>query len=238
MRCGCLTWSARQRPISPPHISRQASSMACSTATISTSRARASITARGASPRSGIRNSPRLISTITASIRSAGSRRRSTGTSRNWQAACRSLRRRLHYRRCWRAGADRFEDALVAAMLRRLGVGKGRNDRELAAALINALALPRSADRPHLLRLARGARSGCRELSVGTVPRSRQTARRSRTRAIAPILVGPAPCSMHIEEVEAIWSAIAERDDWQPFNDKVTAVRLMGEAMEQDAPAG
>ena len=29
---------------------------------------------------------------------------------------------------------------------------------------------------------------------------------------------------------------IADRDDWQPFNDKVTAVRLMGEAMEQDAP--
>ena len=45
------------------------------------------------------------------------------------------------------------------------------------------------------------------------------------------------PCSMHIDEVEAIWSAIAERNDWQPFEDKVTAVRRMGEAMEQDAPA-
>jgi hypothetical protein len=42
---------------------------------------------------------------------------------------------------------------------------------------------------------------------------------------------------MHIDEVEAIWSAIAEDDDWQPFNDKVTAVRLMGEAMKRDAPA-
>jgi len=42
---------------------------------------------------------------------------------------------------------------------------------------------------------------------------------------------------MHIEEVEAIWSAIAERDDWQPFDDKVRAVRRMGEAMGQDAPA-
>jgi hypothetical protein len=36
---------------------------------------------------------------------------------------------------------------------------------------------------------------------------------------------------MHIEEVEEIWSAIAERDDWRPFTDKVTAVREMGEAM-------
>lgn len=40
-----------------------------------------------------------------------------------------------------------------------------------------------------------------------------------------------APCSMHIEEVEAIWSAIDERDDWAPFNDKIAAIRRMGDAM-------
>ena len=40
---------------------------------------------------------------------------------------------------------------------------------------------------------------------------------------------------MHIEEVETIWSAIAEGDDWQPFDNKVKAIRRMGEAMEQDA---
>jgi uncharacterized protein YdiU (UPF0061 family) len=39
------------------------------------------------------------------------------------------------------------------------------------------------------------------------------------------------PCSMHIEEVEAIWSAIDERDDWDPLNAKIAAVRRMGEAM-------
>ena len=42
---------------------------------------------------------------------------------------------------------------------------------------------------------------------------------------------------MHIDEVEAIWSAIAERDHWQPLNDKVTAIRHMGEAIERDAAA-
>ena len=40
-----------------------------------------------------------------------------------------------------------------------------------------------------------------------------------------------APCSMHIDEVEAIWSAIAERDDWSLLHEKVAAVRRMGEAM-------
>jgi len=39
-----------------------------------------------------------------------------------------------------------------------------------------------------------------------------------------------APQSMLIEEVEAIWSAIDERDDWQPLMDKVAALRRMGVA--------
>jgi hypothetical protein len=43
------------------------------------------------------------------------------------------------------------------------------------------------------------------------------------------------PCSMHIDEVEAIWSAIADNDDWQAFHNKVKAIRRMGEAMGQDA---
>jgi uncharacterized protein YdiU (UPF0061 family) len=39
------------------------------------------------------------------------------------------------------------------------------------------------------------------------------------------------PCSMHIEEVEAIWSRIDEADDWSALEAKVAAVRRMGEAM-------
>jgi len=39
-----------------------------------------------------------------------------------------------------------------------------------------------------------------------------------------------APQSMLIDEVEAIWSAIDERDDWQPLYDKVDALRRMGSA--------
>lgn len=39
-----------------------------------------------------------------------------------------------------------------------------------------------------------------------------------------------APQSMAIEEVEHIWDAIAERDDWSPLTAKITALRAMGEA--------
>jgi uncharacterized protein YdiU (UPF0061 family) len=45
------------------------------------------------------------------------------------------------------------------------------------------------------------------------------------------------PCSMLIDEVEEIWAAIAERDDWTLFTAKIAAVRRMGEAMTSTGPA-
>ncbi len=39
------------------------------------------------------------------------------------------------------------------------------------------------------------------------------------------------PCSMLIDEVETLWSAIDTRDDWHPFHDKIAAIRQMGEAL-------
>jgi len=43
------------------------------------------------------------------------------------------------------------------------------------------------------------------------------------------------PCSMHIDEVEAIWAQIEKNDDWGAFNDKIAAIRRMGEAMRGSA---
>ncbi|HTU12855.1 MAG TPA: YdiU family protein [Allosphingosinicella sp.] len=45
-----------------------------------------------------------------------------------------------------------------------------------------------------------------------------------------PYWAGVAPCAMLIDEVEAIWAAIDERDDWAPLDAKVAAVRRMGDA--------
>ena len=39
------------------------------------------------------------------------------------------------------------------------------------------------------------------------------------------------PCSMLIDEVETIWQAIAERDDWAPLTAKIAAIREMGAAL-------
>lgn len=42
---------------------------------------------------------------------------------------------------------------------------------------------------------------------------------------------GEAPCTMLIDEVEDIWSHIAENDDWAPLNTKIDAIRQMGDAI-------
>ena len=46
-----------------------------------------------------------------------------------------------------------------------------------------------------------------------------------------PYWSDPGPCSMHIEEVEAIWAPIAAADDWTAFATKIAAIRRMGGAM-------
>ena len=42
-----------------------------------------------------------------------------------------------------------------------------------------------------------------------------------------------------IDEVETLWSAIAEHDDWQPLHDKIQKIRQLGDALgEPPLPAG
>ncbi|HEY0164365.1 MAG TPA: protein adenylyltransferase SelO family protein, partial [Sphingomicrobium sp.] len=133
----------------------------------------------------------------------------------------------------------RFEDALVAALLERLGVA-GREpeaDRTLAAALIAALQ-SRAAPIDRIFFDWRGGRDPGVERYPSEPFRALAAALRGREVPAAHAYWSDAdPCSMHIEEVEAIWSAIAASDDWAPFNAKVDAIRRMGEAMAAAAPA-
>jgi len=46
-----------------------------------------------------------------------------------------------------------------------------------------------------------------------------------------PVWNEPAPPALQIEEVERIWAAIAEQDDWQPLHNKVDAIRRLGKAL-------
>lgn len=131
--------------------------------------------------------------------------------------------------------SDRFEAALVDALLRRLGVD---GDKDTAAALISALAT-REAVIDRVFFDWRGGRDPGAARYPSEPFRALAKSLEGRERVVDhPYWSDAQPCSMHIDEVEAIWSAIAERDDWQPFEDKVRAIGRVGEAMEQDAQAG
>ena len=133
--------------------------------------------------------------------------------------------------------SKRFETALVDAMIGRLGIAPVKNDREIAAALISALATQAQP----IDRIFFDWRGG-RDPGAETYPQKefRELARLlpGQTRPVLhPYWSDFQPCSMLIDEVETIWSAIANHDDWRPFDEKLAAVRRMGEAMAQDAPA-
>ena len=129
----------------------------------------------------------------------------------------------------------RFEDALVERLLWRLGVAPAdaEADRKLVGVLLAALETNQvTIDR--LFFDWRGGRDANPEIYSAEPFRALKKALEGRTKAAShPYWSDPAPCAMHIEEVETIWAAIAEADDWKPFQDKVRAVRRMGEAMAE-----
>jgi serine/tyrosine/threonine adenylyltransferase len=147
------------------------------------------------------------------------------------------------------AALDRFAPAyhreLAAAVLARLGLRSAGEERDnaLAAALFAFL----EGTRAPFERTFFDWRGGLR---------SKDRARRSPSAefydapAFAPFkaalegfdavgadaglghayFAGAEPCTMLIDEVEAIWAAIAERDDWSPIAAKLAAIDAMAEA--------
>ncbi len=134
------------------------------------------------------------------------------------------------------AWSDRFEQALLDAIFRRLGIRRydDRSDRALIAAIITALHESRASLDRFYFDWFGGIAPATYGPEFDEVRKSLPP--RHPTKATTdPYWSDAEPCSMHINEVEAIWSAIDERDDWQPFEDKVNAIRRMGDAMRQDA---
>ena len=131
----------------------------------------------------------------------------------------------------------RFEAALFERLLARLGVarGGGDEDRELVSALLGALRA-RTAGIDLLFFDWRGGRIATGEPYAGAEFTRLAAALAGRERSLTNAYWSDvAPCSLLIEEVEAIWSAIAERDDWAPFESKIAAIRRMGAAMSDPA---
>jgi uncharacterized protein YdiU (UPF0061 family) len=133
----------------------------------------------------------------------------------------------------------RFEAVLVDRLVARLGVARRDNaaDRPLASAMLKAL-------RSRHVRIDRfffdwrGGRIPADEAyQRAEFDELRAQIEGRQVQLIHPYWSDPHPCSMLIDEVETIWAAIADHDDWQPFEAKIAAIRRMGDAMTSDAPA-
>ena len=135
------------------------------------------------------------------------------------------------------AWSDRFEKALTEALVKRLGIAPAADDRQIAGALIRSLATKaKTIDR--IFFDWRGGNDPGENRYPQEEFRKLATLLKGRERDKTHSYWSDVePCSMHIDEVEAIWSAIADSDDWQPFDNKVRAIRRMGEAMIEDAPS-
>lgn len=138
------------------------------------------------------------------------------------------------------AALERFPDAYATAMvgrfLWRLGVlpGDQASDRALLESAATALQASREGiDRFYFDWRGGDLRHGDSRWDGETwAPfRAAITAYEPVPDALAhPYWADEAPCSMHIDEVEAIWCAIDEGDDWKVFEKKLAAIRRMGEA--------
>ena len=138
------------------------------------------------------------------------------------------------------AELDRFpalyEAALVPGLLQRLGV-RPRGEAEdlaLADAMVGAL----QSGTVTIDRFFFDWRGGTNRHPNAAYDQPAFRAFAAAVRGYAPAVAldhpywsDPEPCSMHIEEVEAIWAPIAETDDWSLFTAKVAAIRRMGEAL-------
>ena len=135
------------------------------------------------------------------------------------------------------AAFERFPELYHAAMARRfcwrLGVESLGTERDLALIGAAERAMVEGRTGPDAFFFAhrggRGAAGVLAEALAGYAPVADDH----------PYWSGETPQAMQIDEVEAIWAAIAARDDWQPLADKIVAVRAMGEAHgEPPPPAG
>ena len=127
--------------------------------------------------------------------------------------------------------APRFQAALAEAVPWRLGVIPA--DEPAARALTRAVERTLLATQTPLDRFFFDAFGGTLPAIYGeewAEVRALLAAARPRNDRTHPYW-SDEPCSMLIDEVEAIWSPIAEHDDWTALHAKVAAIREMGEAL-------
>jgi serine/tyrosine/threonine adenylyltransferase len=131
--------------------------------------------------------------------------------------------------------AETYRVAIVEKMLWRLNCAQrgAAEDADLIAAMEQAMAQSLCPFEPFFFDWARGET----HLPVYANPifDRLKTLRAPYASAYATTEAywqNPDPCSLLIDEVEAIWAPIAAADDWLPLNRKIDSIREMGRAFK------
>lgn len=142
----------------------------------------------------------------------------------------------------------RFEAAMTAAVCARLGVAPAADHAENIATLTAIdVALAETGLPPDRFYfdwrggvLSRDRAAASPAAATYALPAFRPAL--DRLCALVPTVTldhvywaEPAPCSLLIDEIEALWAAIDRADDWAPFHAKIDAIRRMGEALDNHA---
>ncbi|MGE4033590.1 MAG: protein adenylyltransferase SelO [Parvularculaceae bacterium] len=140
-----------------------------------------------------------------------------------------------------------FEKAMVEAFFARLGIAPGgEDDFDFIVALLQWMEKTKVPFERVFFDWFCGAKSEARAMSAPTANLYAEDAfkpLRARLAAFAPVrperldrrYFADAPCTMLIEEVEAIWAAIADRDDWSMLEEKLAVIGEMRKSLDFDA---
>jgi uncharacterized protein YdiU (UPF0061 family) len=127
-----------------------------------------------------------------------------------------------------------YEAAFARAMLWRLGLRPRGEAEDLAAVQALEQAMAGGGAQPDRVffdwRGGAARRAGYDAAEWTALARALERHEREPDALAHPYWDGEAPQTMLIDQVESIWAAIDERDDWAPFDAKIAAVRRMGEA--------
>ncbi|GHF11399.1 UPF0061 protein [Kordiimonas sediminis] len=137
--------------------------------------------------------------------------------------------------------------ALRTALLNRIGVKpKGDKEDDEALSLINHFMINNKVAYEQFFFDWYGGQAASSHLEQSASPlialyqEDRNTDLVACLRSYSPIKKGirdtayflnGSPCTLLIDEVESLWSAIADRDDWTPLYTKIDAIRTMGAAL-------
>ncbi len=130
--------------------------------------------------------------------------------------------------------APAYRTALIEKFLWRLGVVPRNADEDLA--LVRAMETALSETQTGLDQfffdwVGGRQRQGDYRDDLFDQLRAVSASYQSRVDLSHPYWSGDAPCTMLIEDVEALWKPISEADDWSQFHAKIARIREMGSAL-------